>query len=168
MPWSTEDPRPADPVLGDPASVAALAAVLHRCAADLRLALHRLPPASVGTSRRHASRVRALHAQARTVITSMERAGELLAEHAVVLAEATGLGRRLVDRAGALGLSVDGPVVARSRGVRGVADATTEQDRAAALERLQHVLDTILADLEVRRRELRADLVSGPGRRTSR
>lgn len=168
MPWSTEDHRPADPVLGDPASVAALAAVLRRSADDLGRALHRLPAGPPATSRRHTSRVRALHAKGGTVVASMERTGALLAEHAVDLAEAAGLAGRLVDRAGALGLSVDGPVVAAAHGVRGVADATTEQERAAALVRLQHVLDTILADLEARRRTLRADLMSEPGRRTSR
>lgn len=167
MPWSTPDARPAEPVLGDPASVSALAAVLRRAAGDVERAL--VGATQDGTdSRRHAARLRALRGRGEAVTTSMERAGHLLAEHAADLADALGLARRIVERADSLGLRVDGTDVTRARGVRGLADAATEETRTVALARLQHVLDTVLLDLDTRRRELRSDLASEQERRTSR
>jgi transcription initiation factor TFIIIB Brf1 subunit/transcription initiation factor TFIIB len=167
MTWSTPDPRPAEPVLGDPASVSALAAVLRRTAGDIERAL--AGTTEGGTqSRRHAARLRALRGRGETVTASMERTGHRLAEHAADLADALGLARRLVDRAASLGLRVDGSDVIRPRGVHGLADAATEEIRTEALARLQRVLDTVLIDLDTRRRELRADLTSEQGRRASR
>ena len=167
MPWSTEDTRPAGPVLGDPASVAALAAVLRRVAADLDRALEALPAHS-SRGRRHTARLRGLHADGAGVVASLDRAGGHLGDHATELADALGLAHRLVDRAHSLGLSVDGPVVTLPRGVQGVADSVTEQRRSADHARLQQVLDTVLADLDARRRVLREDLDTERTRRTSR
>lgn len=167
MPWSTPDPRPAEPVLGDPASVSALAAVLRRTAGDVERAF--AGATEDGThSRRHAARLRALRGRGEAVTTSMERTGGRLAEHAADLADALGLARRIVDRAESLGLRVDGTDVVRPRGVHGLADAATEEVRTEAMARLQQVLDTVLLDLDTRRRELRADLASEQERRTSR
>lgn len=167
MAWSIEDTRPADPVLGDPASVAALAATLRRTAEDLQDALERLAAQPPG-SRRHASRLRRLHTDLGAVAASLERTGGRLAEHAIDLADARGLAHRLRDRAQGLGLRVDGPVVSRPRGVHGVADEAAETERDAALSRLQQVLDAVLIDLEARRRALREDVDSERERRASR
>lgn len=157
MTWSLPDPRPADPVLGDPASLAALAATLHRAAVELDDALEGLRPEEVG-SRRHAARVKALRARAVPLRESMDRAARLLGDHASELADALGLARRLVDRAESAGLVVDGPAVSRGRGVQGVADAAAEATREEALTRLQRVLDAILIDLDTARRGLRREL----------
>lgn len=167
MSWSIEDPRPAEPVLGDPASISALAAVLRRTAAEVERTLARLPE-NGDRSRRHAARLRALRAQGAEVTASMERTGDRLAEHAADLADALGLAHRIVDRADSLGLLVDGPAVTRARGVHGVADEESEQTRTEALRRLQRVLDTVLLDLDTRRRELRSDLEPESERRANR
>jgi hypothetical protein len=167
MPWSTEDTRPAEPVLGDPASLSALAAVLRRTAADLDAALERLPLGSA-QERRHHRRLRALHDRGTSVTASMERTGHRLAEHAADLADALGLAQRIVQRADSLGLRVDGPLVTRPGGVRGVADAQTERSRDDAVQRLQRVLDAVLLDLDARRGVLRADLDSEHDARASR
>ena len=167
MPWSTEAPRAADPVLGDPASVSALAAVLRRAAADLERALERLP-ADSPRGRRHCARLRRIRAEGAAVPASLHRGGDVLGDHATDLADALGLARRLVDRAPSFGLSVDGPSVTRPRGVRGVADPAMEQRRTEAHARLQQVLDTVLDDLDTRRRTLREDLDTERTRRTSR
>lgn len=167
MPWSTQDPRVADPVLGDPASVSVLAAVLRRTAENLERALQGLP-ADATRTRRHSARLRALREGGSVLASSLERVGGRLGDHATDLADALGLAHRLVDRAQSLGLSVDGPVVARPRGVQGVADAATEQSRAEAQTRLQQVLDTVLDDLDTRRRDLRGELDTERARRASR
>lgn len=166
MAWSTEDTRPAEPVLGDPASISALTAVLRRTAADIDRALEALPTTSVG--RRHVARMRAVRTRGESVTASMGRTGHRLADHVTDLADALGLAQRIVERAESLGLRVDGPVVIRPGGVRGVADAQTEHSRTDALERLQRVLDTVLLDLDARRRELRADLNAEREHRASR
>ncbi|MGA8048422.1 MAG: hypothetical protein WCA30_19375, partial [Dermatophilaceae bacterium] len=83
MPWSTEDTRPADPVLGDPASLAALGSALQRAAADLGQLLGELEGGSRphtgssgsarGTaSRLHTSRLRELRARGASVTAAME------------------------------------------------------------------------------------------------
>lgn len=163
MTWSLPEPSPAEPVLGDPASLAALGSALRRAATDLEDALGRLSAQDV-TSRRHATRIKALHRDAAAVIGALQRTGPRLTEHASELADAIGLARRLSDRAESFGLQVDGPVVAASRGVRGVADAQTEQSRTEALGRLQRVLEAILLDLDTARRRLREDLDGERGR----
>jgi hypothetical protein len=167
MVWSTSEPRPAEPVLGDPASVSTLAAALRRTADDVDRALARLAEDGAH-SRRHASRLRALRAGGDAVTASMERAGHRLSEHAADLADALGLARRVVDRAESIGLRVDGTEVIRARGVHGPADAATEGARTEALARLQHVLDAVLLDLDTHRRGLCRELTSERERRASR
>lgn len=159
MTWSLPDPRPAEPVLGDPASLGALGSALRRAGADLEAALSQVSAEAV-SSRRHATRIKALHRDAAVVVGALERAGPRLTQHSGEVADAIGLARRLTDRAESLGLQVDGPVIAANRGVRGVADQPTEQSRAEALSRLQRVLDAILIDLDTMRRRLREDLGS--------
>lgn len=168
MPWSTEDTRPADPVLGDPASLAALGSALQRAAADLGTLLRELegeprPHTSSGagrdtTSRLHTSRLRELRARGESVTTAMEIVGRRVSEHASEVADALALARRISERALASGLVVDGGTVTRPAGVRGVADAGAERDRGEAAARLQRVLDTVLLDLDTARRMLRRDL----------
>lgn len=159
MGWSLPEPRPADPVLGDAASIAALGAALHRAAADVRHALDDLPPERLAV-RRDRGRLAVLHARAVPVHESMDRTGARLTEHASELADAIGLARRLVDRASEAGLHVDGPTVSRRQGVHGLADPQREAGREETLRRLQRVLDAILMDLDTERRALRGALTS--------
>lgn len=159
MPWSLPDPRPAEPVLGDPASLGALGSAIRRAAADLEDSLAHLSAGAV-SSRRHARRIKALHRDAAIVLGALQRTGPRLTQHSGELADAIGLARRLADRAQSLDLQVDGPVIAANHGVRGVADPQAEQSRTEALSRLQRVLDAILIDLDTARRRLREDLDS--------
>lgn len=163
MTWSLPDPSPAEPVLGDPASLAALGSALRRAATSLADSLSQVHEADVG-SRRHAARIKALRRDAGLVIAALQRTGPRLSEHSSELADAIALARRVRDRAESVGLQVDGPVISASRGVRGVADAQTEQSRTEALVRLQRVLDAILLDLDSARRALREDLDGERGR----
>ena len=157
MTWSLPEPPPAEPVLGDPASLSALGQALHRAAAEVGRCLDDLPPAAVG-SRRHAARVRQLHTRAAPLHESMDRAGHRVTEHASDLADAIGLARRVVDRAEACGLRVDGPTVSRGDGIHGLADPGEEGAREESRARLQRVLEAILLDLDTTRERLRLDL----------
>ena len=168
MPWSTADPRPGEPVLGDPASLAALGSALQRAAADVRELLGALegesrPHTGSGSardtaSRLHTRRLRDLRARGEAVTAAMDLAGRRVTEHASELADALALGRRIGERARATGLVVDGGTVAGPAGVRGVADAGTERERRESAARLQRVLDTVLLDLDTARGALRRDL----------
>ncbi len=166
MSWSLPDPRPAEPVLGDPASLGALAAALRRTGTELEDSIAALAEAPV--HRRYAGRVRALHRDTSVVVEALRRVAPYLVDHSGELADAIGLARRLSDRAQSLGLQIDGPTVAAPRGVRGGADPAAEQVRGAALCRLQRVLDAILIDLDTSRRRLRAELDSERARVHSR
>lgn len=159
MGWSMPDPQPAEPVLGDPASVAALGAALHRAADELGQALEHLRPEHT-TSRRHSTRVKALRASAAPLGESMHRSGTRLTEHATEMADALGLSRRVVERAESVGLDVDGPTITVHRGVHGIADPSAEAARAEVHSRLQHVLDAILLDLDSARDDLREALAA--------
>lgn len=159
MTWSLPEPPPAEPVLGDPASVAALGLALRQACAQLGRALEAVDVAAV-PSRRHAARVRALRTRAAPLTASMDRVGAGLAEHASELADAVALARGLVERAEAAGLRIDGPAVGLGRGVHGVADAAAEIARDETRRSVQLVLDTILLDLDVARRRLRTNLES--------
>ena len=161
MPWSTEDTRPDDPVLGDPASLAALGSALQRAAADLGELLEELGssgPARGTSSRLHTGRLRELRSRGETVAAAMEVAGRRVNDHASELADALALARRITERARSGGLLVDGGTVATPAGVRGVADAAAERGRTEAAARLQRVLDTVLLDLDSARGVLRRDL----------
>jgi hypothetical protein len=165
--WTTEDRRPSAPVLGDPGSVSALAAALQRAAAEVDERLTALEPGDVD-NRRHASRLRRLRSEGAATTASMGRAGRRLGDHAVELAEALALAQRVVTRAEGTGLEVDGPLVRRHPGVRGVADQGGERERGEALVRLQSVLDAVLRDLARARESLRSDLERERRRCTSR
>lgn len=161
MPWSTADPRPGEPVLGDPASLAALGSALQRAAADLGELLEELGSSGSArdtASRLHTRRLRDLRARGEAVTSAMDLAGRRVTEHASELADALALGRRIGERARATGLVVDGGTVAGPAGVRGVADAGTEHERRESAARLQRVLDTVLLDLDTARGALRRDL----------
>jgi hypothetical protein len=167
MPWSTEDTRPADPVLGDPASLAALGSALQRAAADLGVLLGELTLSGSPrdtTTRLHATRLRELRARGDAATGAMELAGRRVTDHASELADALALARRIGERARESGLVVDAGSVSRTAGVRGVADAAAERDRAAAAARLQRVLDAVLLDLDTARRGLRRDLATARAR----
>lgn len=159
MAWSIPDPGPAAPVLGDPASLSALALALRRSAAEIDRAVAGLDP-SVISSRRHATRSRAVVRDAALLTASMSRSADALAAHASELADAVGLAARVVDRARSAGLVVDGPTISRGPGVRGVADADSESSRTEAMQRLQQVLTAILLDLDTARRRLRDELAT--------
>ena len=158
MPWSIEHP-PAPPVLGDPASVDALRASTHRSAYALGSAADALPEAQE-LHRRDRRRLRELEDRIRLISATLDSVSDRLADHGSALADARGLGARIVDRAGQAGLRVDGVQVQRPGGVRGVADAASEQGQADAEERLQRVLDAVLRDLEGARAALRSDLAA--------
>lgn len=159
MAWSIPDPGPAAPVLGDPASLSALALSLRRSAGEIDRAVTDLDPSTI-TSRRHATRVRAVTRDAASLSASMHRCADALADHASELADAVGLAARVVDRARAAGLVVDGPTITRGPGVRGVADPDSESSSAETLRRLQQVLSAILLDLDTARRRLRDELAA--------
>lgn len=175
MTWSTAQPRRAEPVLGDPASLSSLAATLLRISRDLDDAVAAvtdpLTPSLTGEgipTRRYAGRLRALRERGRAVSASLDQTGQRLADHAVVLADAHGLARRIAERAESHGLTVDGTRVVRPAGVQGLADADAEAARAEVLARLQRVLDAVLLDLDARRAELRAAVTMERDRRASR
>ena len=162
MPWSTAYTGPADPVLGDPASLAALGSALQRAAAELRIILGELdadgadtPPT---TRRLHRTRLRELHNRGGHVVEAMELAGRRVTEHASELADAVAMARRIGERAEEIGLVLDGGTLTRPAGVHGLADADAERTRAETAARLQRVLDTVLLDLDSARRALRRDL----------
>ena len=159
MVWGVPEPSPAAPVLGDPASLSALALALRHGAAQIEQAVVDLDPSSVA-SRRHATRVRAVAREASALTGSMSRSANLLADHAGELADAVGLAARVVDRARSAGLVVDGPTIHPASGVRGVVDAEAESSRAETMRRLQQVLSAILLDLDTARRRLRDDLAT--------
>ncbi|KAB7741842.1 hypothetical protein GA707_16635 [Nostocoides sp. F2B08] len=168
MPWSTADARPAEPVLGDPASLAALGSALQRAAAELRELLGALegesrPHTGSGstrdtTARLHGTRLRELRVRGDALTAAMDLAGRRVTEHASELGDALALARRIGERARATGLVVDGGTVIGPAGVRGVADAGAERERRESAARLQRVLDTVLLDLDTARRALRRDL----------
>jgi hypothetical protein len=161
MAWSTAQGGPADPVLGDPASLAALGSALQRAAAELEVLLGELTPSESPrdtATRLHGVRLRELSTRGTAVTHAMERAGRRVSDHASELADALALARRIGERARSSGLQVDGAAVTRPTGVRGVADAAGERERAEAAARLQRVLDTVLLDLDTARRVLRDDL----------
>ena len=168
MPWSTADASPAEPVLGDPASLAARGSARQRGAGDVRDLLGAVeggsPPhtgsgsARDTTTRLHATRLRDLRARGEALTAAMDLAGRRVTEHASELADALALARRIGERARASGLVVDGGTVIGPAGVRGVADAGAERDRRESAARLQRVLDTVLLDLDTSRRALRRDI----------
>lgn len=157
MAWSVPEPPPAAPVLGDPASLAALALALRRSAGEIDRAVEDLDLTTI-TSRHHRSRARTVVRDVSALTAAMSRSAAALSDHAGELADAIGLSTRLVDRARATGLVVDGPTISRATGVQGVADPQSESNRAEALRRLQPVLDAILLDLDTARRRLRTEL----------
>lgn len=159
MAWSLPDPPRAEPVLGDPASLAALALALRRAAAEVEAARAALDPTAI-ESRRHATRAKALRVRSAELTGSMLRVADGLADHSRTLSDAIALASRLVDRAGSAGLVVDGPTVGRGPGVQGVADPAAEGSRTEAMRRLQQVLSVILLDLDTARHRLRAELAN--------
>lgn len=168
MAWSAGPDLPDPPVLGDAASIAALGAVLRRAAADVGAAVRSViqglddpdpaPGSGARLNRQQRARVRDLHRRSTAVTASLDRVGQRLIDHAGDLAEAVGLAQRIIERSTAAGLSVDGPRIERVGGVHGIADPAGEAARDDALARLQRVLDTVLLDLDTRRRSLREDL----------
>lgn len=159
MAWTLPDPSPAPPVLGDPASLSALALALRCSAVVIERAVADLDPSAM-TSRRHATRARAVVRDTSALTTSMSRTASAVADHAGELADAVGMAARIVDRARSAGLVVDGASILPGPGVRGVADAESENSRTEAQHRLQQVLGAVLLDLDTARRRLRAELAT--------
>ncbi|MDO5502666.1 MAG: hypothetical protein Q4G67_05770 [Actinomycetia bacterium] len=172
MTWSPQPERAAPPVLGDPASIAALSASMHRVARLIAGAVEAVEPLT-GPQRRQGGELREITREAARLVAEVERGAEALSEHGADLADSLGLAHRIVDRAAPLGLRVDGTVVQPAAGVLGVADAGAEETREQHRRRLQRVLDTVLIELDASRRAVQRRLESGrtdprASRRTSR
>lgn len=153
------------PLLGDPASLSALAATLRRTAVVLRADGEGLDharedatpgwtgPASVATRRRVAT----LGAAATTTATALDDCGRGLQLAATELSASIARLRALEEEATAAGLQVRDGTVGRSWGITGVADPSHETDGDLLRERLQERVHQTVTTMGRHRTRLAAD-----------
>lgn len=161
-------------VVGDPASVSALAAAsggsarrLAEAVADLREAVDALAIGWVG--RPALARRTALGAVADTcdqVARELEAAGGLLQTHAVLLADVIHQGRVLRESVSGAGLRIEDQVVALPLGPRGGVDAASEARIEQRRQSLQNDLDALRLRTSMARGQLRSRLAAGAERVT--
>lgn len=143
------------PLLGDPASMSALAATLRRTAVQLRADVEAVErtaadaapgwtgPRSVATRRR----IDALRAAGAQVAAALEDCGSRMQLAATELAASIARLRALEEEARAAGLEVQDGTVGRPWGITGEADARAEEDgdrlRRSLQERVHQTVTTM-------------------------
>lgn len=143
------------PLLGDPASLSALAATLRSRSVLLQADAERLRstltdaapgwrgPTAIG----HRRRAESLADATATTATAMDACGRALQSAATDLAAAVARLRALEDEAAAAGLEVRDGTVERGWGITGVADARSAGDaerlRASLQERVHQTVTTL-------------------------
>ena len=155
------------PLLGDPASISALAATLRRTA--VRVAADR---ERVGAARDDAaagwSGVRSTHvrhridlavSQAAVIAAALDEVGHGLHTAATELAATIADLRTLEDEAAAAGLEVRDGTVTKGWGITGVADSDAVEDSARLREHLQERLHTAVTALGRHRARSSAECV---------